>query len=219
MRRIGLTGGIGSGKSTVATMLAELGAVVIDADQVSRELVEPGMPALEELTDAFGTGILRPDGTLNRGRLAELAFASPQGTAKLNEIMHPRIAKESARRMAAAPAAPFVVYDMPLLVETGQADVVDVVVVVDLPESEQVRRAVELRGLDPEDVRRRMRVQATRQQRKAAADYVIDNSGSLERTRAQVEDLWQELRTAAGQSPVPSVDRRSPDDDARDVVS
>lgn len=196
MRRIGLTGGIGSGKSTVARMLEDLGAVVIDADQVSRELVEPGMPALAELVEAFGPQILREDGSLNRGLLAQIAFASPQATARLNAIMHPRIASESARRIQAAEGS-VVVYDMPLLVETGQRDVVDVVIVVDVPEDEQVRRAVELRGMDPVDVRRRIQAQASRQQRRAVADYVIDNSGTLDETRAQVSRIWPSLLPSA----------------------
>ena len=196
MRRIGLTGGIGSGKSTVARMLEDLGAVVIDADQVSRELVEPGMPALAELVEAFGPQILREDGSLNRGLLAQIAFASPQATARLNAIMHPRIASESARRIQAAEGS-VVVYDMPLLVETGQRDVVDVVIVVDVPEDEQVRRAVELRGMDPVDVRRRIQAQASRQQRRAVADYVIDNSGTLDETRAQVSAIWPSLLPSA----------------------
>ena len=196
MRRIGLTGGIGSGKSTVARMLEDLGAVVIDADQVSRELVEPGMPALAELVEAFGPQILREDGSLNRGLLAQIAFASPQATARLNAIMHPRIASESARRIQAADGS-VVVYDMPLLVETGQRDVVDVVIVVDVPEDEQVRRAVELRGMDPVDVRRRIQAQASRQQRRAVADYVIDNSGTLDETRAQVSAIWPSLLPSA----------------------
>ncbi len=196
MRRIGLTGGIGSGKSTVAKMLEDLGAVVIDADQVSRELVEPGMPALAELVEAFGPRILRSDGSLNRGLLAQIAFASPQATARLNAIMHPRIARESALRIQAAEGS-VVVYDMPLLVETGQRDVVDAIIVVDVPEDEQVRRAVEFRGMDPVDVRRRIQAQASRQQRRAVADYVIDNSGTLDETRAQVSRIWPSLLPSA----------------------
>jgi dephospho-CoA kinase len=196
VRRIGLTGGIGSGKSTVAKMLEDLGAVVIDADQVSRELVEPGMPALAELVEAFGPRILRSDGSLNRGLLAQIAFASPQATARLNAIMHPRIARESALRIQAAEGS-VVVYDMPLLVETGQRDVVDAIIVVDVPEDEQVRRAVEFRGMDPVDVRRRIQAQASRQQRRAVADYVIDNSGTLDETRAQVSRIWPSLLPSA----------------------
>jgi dephospho-CoA kinase len=193
MLRLGLTGGIGAGKSTVAALLADHGAVIIDADAIAREIVQPGTPALVELVDAFGVGILRDDGSLNRGELARLAFADPDAAARLNGIMHPAIRAESERRIAdaAARGASVVVYDMPLLVETGQQDVVDVVVVVDVPEEMQVERAVTLRGLDEDDVRRRMQVQASREQRRAAADVVIDNSGDREATARQVEALWQ----------------------------
>lgn len=193
MVRIGLTGGIGSGKSTVAALLAEHGAVVIDADQIARDLVEPGEPALAALVTEFGPRILRVDGSLSRGELARLAFSDPVATERLNAIMHPLIGAESARRMAAGPSDGVVVYDMPLLVETGQRDLVDLVVVVDVPEEIQVDRAVRQRGLDEEDVRRRMEVQAVREDRLAAADVVIDNSGDLAATRAQVEALWAQI--------------------------
>lgn len=199
MRRIGLTGGIGSGKSTVAALLAERGAVVVDADQIARDLVEPGGEALAELVTEFGPRILQADGTLSRGELAALAFSDPRATQRLNEIMHPLIGAEARRRLAAAPDALAVVYDMPLLVETGQVDLVDLVVVVDVPEEVQVDRAVRLRGLDEEDVRRRMEVQATREDRLGAADAVIDNSGDLAATRDQVEALWGRI-VASGPS-------------------
>lgn len=195
MIRVGLTGGIGSGKSTVAQMLQAHGAVVIDADAISRELVEPGEPALHALVDEFGDSIIAADGSLLRGTLAAIAFATPDGTARLNAIMHPLIAAESRRRIerAAQNGADIVVYDMPLLLETGQRDLVDLVVVVDVPVETQVRRAVDLRGLDEADVRRRIEVQADRSERLAAADVVIDNSGSVERTREQVDALWARL--------------------------
>ncbi|MFY9231751.1 MAG: dephospho-CoA kinase [Candidatus Nanopelagicales bacterium] len=193
MIRIGLTGGIGSGKSTVATMLAERGAVIIDADQISRELVEPGGEALAALVTEFGPRILQENGSLSRGELAALAFSEPEATARLNAIMHPLIREESARRLREAPQAPAVVYDMPLLVETGQQDLVDLVVVADVPEEVQLDRAIRLRGLDPVDVRRRMEVQASREVRLAAADVVIDNSGDLAQTQAQVSRLWDEI--------------------------
>lgn len=198
MIRVGLTGGIGSGKSTVARMLQRLGAVIIDADAISRELVEPGEPALHALVDEFGAEIIAPDGSLRRGKLAELAFSSPDGTQRLNAVMHPLIAAESRRRIdrAAQEGVHVVVYDMPLLLETGQRDLVDLVVVVDVPVETQVRRAVEFRGLDEADVRRRIEVQATRDERLAAADVVIDNSESVDQTQAQVDALWRRL--AAG---------------------
>ena len=193
MLRIGLTGGIGSGKSTVARMLADRGAVVVDADQIARDLVEPGGAALAQLVTEFGPRILQADGSLSRGELAGLAFSDPKATERLNAIMHPLIRAEAQRRLQAEPDAPVVVYDMPLLVETGQADLVDLVVVVDVPEDTQVHRAVTLRGLDESDVRRRMEVQATREDRLAAADVVIDNSGALEATEQQVADLWARI--------------------------
>lgn len=191
--RVGLTGGIGSGKSTVARMLADRGAVIVDADQVARDLVEPGQPALAALVAEFGPRILQADGSLSRGELARLAFADATATARLNAIMHPLISAESSRRIAEHADADIVVYDMPLLVESGQQSIVDVVVVVDVPESVQVDRAVHARGLDEEDVRRRMDVQAEREDRLAAADVVIDNSGSLTETEIQVEELWHRL--------------------------
>lgn len=201
MPRIGLTGGIGSGKSTVAAMLAEHGATVIDADAIARELVEPGGVALAELVTEFGPRILREDGTLSRGELAALAFGDPRATARLNEIMHPLIRAEAARRLAAS-TSDVVVYDMPLLVETGQRDLVDLVVVVDVPEEMQVDRAVRLRGLDEADVRRRMEVQATRADRLAAADVVVDNAGDLAATVAQVEALWRQISVSEGSNTV-----------------
>ena len=193
MARIGLTGGIGSGKSTVAAMLAAKGAVIIDADQISREIVEPGEPALDEIVTVFGPGVLREDGTLNRGELARLAFADKDMTKRLNAIMHPRISALSAARIAAAPAGAIVVYDMPLLVETKQNSAVDHVIVVDVPVETQRERAIG-RGLDAEDVDRRIEAQATREQRLAVAHTVIDNSGSLEMTQGQVDSLWASLQ-------------------------
>lgn len=193
MIRVGLTGGIASGKSTVARLLADRGAVVVDADQIARELVEPGSEALEALVDEFGSEILADDGSLARARLAAMAFADPEGTQRLNAVMHPRIREEGQRRIAAHPGVQVVVYDMPLLVETRQTDLVDLVVVVDVPVEAQIQRAVELRGLDEEDVRRRMQVQARREDRLAAADVVIDNSGSLAATARQVDELWTRL--------------------------
>lgn len=193
MARIGLTGGIGSGKSTVASMLAAKGAVIIDADQISREIVEPGQPALDEIVAVFGPGLLREDGTLNRGELARLAFADKDQTKRLNAIMHPRISAESAARISAAPAGSTVIYDMPLLVETKQDSAVDHVIVVDVPVETQRERAIG-RGLEAEDVDRRIEAQATREQRLAVAHTVIDNSGSIEKTQAQVDSLWASLQ-------------------------
>jgi dephospho-CoA kinase len=190
--KIGLTGGIGSGKSTVAAMFAKLGAVVIDADAISRELVEPGQPALHELVEEFGDGIIAADGSLRRSELARIAFQDSTATQRLNSIMHPLIRAETERRLAAAGDCDVVLYDMPLLFETGQEQLVDVVVVVDVPEAMQVRRAVG-RGLDEEDVRRRMQVQVSRSMRVTEADFVIDNSGSRRDTERQVRGIWNQL--------------------------
>lgn len=197
MKRVGLTGGIGSGKSTVARMLGERGAVVIDADQIARDLVEPGQTALAELVIEFGPRILTANGALSRGELAAMAFSDARATERLNAIMHPLIRAEAERRLVAHPEAQVVVYDMPLLVETGQVDLVDVVVVVDVPEEVQVERSVQQRGLDEEDVQRRMAVQASRSARLAAADVVIDNSGDLTVTADRVADLWGRLTAEA----------------------
>jgi dephospho-CoA kinase len=202
MKRLGLTGGIGSGKSTVARMLAERGAVVVDADQIARELVEPGGAALAELVTEFGPRILQADGSLSRSELATMAFSDPRATERLNAIMHPLIRAEAQRRIAEEPEAAVVVYDMPLLVETGQADLVDLVVVVDVPEAVQLDRAVRLRGLDEADVHRRMSVQASRADRLARADVVIDNSGGLPQTHEQVDQLWDRLTVSEASNTV-----------------
>ena len=202
MKRMGLTGGIGSGKSTVARMLAERGAVVVDADQISRELVEPGGAALAELVTEFGPRILQADGSLSRAELAAMAFSDPRATERLNAIMHPLIGAEAQRRINDEPEAAVVVYDMPLLVETGQADLVDLVVVVDVPEEVQIDRAVRLRGLDEADVHRRMSVQASRADRLARADVVIDNSGGLPQTHEQVDQLWDRLTVSEASNTV-----------------
>jgi dephospho-CoA kinase len=196
--RIGLTGGIGSGKSTVAAMLVENGAVLVDADEIARDLVEPGGEALAELVTEFGPRILQANGSLSRAELASMAFSDQRATERLNAIMHPLIRAEAQRRMEAHPDASVIVYDMPLLVETGQGALVDVVVVVDVPDDVQIHRAVALRGLDEADVRRRMAVQASREERLAAADFVIDNSADLAFTRHQVDDLWRRLPPSGG---------------------
>ncbi len=193
MIKVGLTGGIGSGKSTVAAMFVARGATLVDADAIARELTEPGEPALHSLVDEFGPEIIAADGTLRRAELARIAFSDPTATARLNAIMHPLIRAESQRRLEAAEGAEVVLYDMPLLVESKQDRIVDIVVVVDVPEEMQVDRAVNGRGLDEADVRRRMEVQATRTERLAMADYTIDNSGTLAATEQQVEQVWASM--------------------------
>lgn len=194
MITIGLTGGIGSGKSTVSSRLAELGAFIVDADLVAREIVEPGQPALAELAEAFD-GVLNPDGTLNRAELARQAFATPEATEKLNAITHPRIRArtEELFKQGRESGAEVLVYDMPLLIENGEVDKVDHVLVVDAPDELRIDRLVQHRGLDEDDARRRIAAQIDRETRLNAADTVLDNSGSLESFLEQVDGFWDGL--------------------------
>jgi dephospho-CoA kinase len=191
--RVGLTGGIGSGKSEVSRRLVSLGAVLVDADAVAREVVEPGTPGLAAVTEEFGEEILRPDGSLDRDRLGTIVFADEQRRARLNAIVHPLVGTRMQELVEDAPDDAIVVYDVPLLTENDLAGLYDLVVVVDAPVEEQVRRLTELRGMTEEAARARIAVQATREQRRAVADRVIDNSGTIESLAAQVDDLWAEL--------------------------
>lgn len=197
MLRVGLTGGIASGKSEVSRRLAELGAVLIDADLLAREAVEPGSEGLAEVVRAFGPGILQDDGALDRAALGALVFADPERRGQLNAIVHPRVRARAAELMAAASDEAVVVQDIPLLVETGQAGSFDVVVVVDAPDEVRIRRLAERNGMTPEDASARMAAQATREERLAAADHVIENSGSLDELRAAVDRLWHEVLVPA----------------------
>lgn len=194
MLNIGLTGGIGSGKSTVASRLHELGARVIDADQVAREIVEPGQPALVDLAEAF-EGILAEDGSLNRAELARQAFATPEATEKLNTITHPRIRERTQELFLKAEeqGVEFLVYDMPLLIENGEYKQMDHVVVVDAPDDVRVDRLVNQRGLDEGDARRRIAAQIDRETRLKAADTVLDNGGERENLIAQVDRFWETI--------------------------
>jgi dephospho-CoA kinase len=195
MLLIGLTGGIGSGKSTVSAQLAERGAVVIDADRLAREVVEPGEPALAAIFERFGEALRAPDGTLNRPALAAIVFADPAARKDLERITHPAIAARMAARMAAeAETDHIVILDVPLMVESGRFSTAGMIV-VDCPEDLAVRRLVEQRGMPEEDARRRMQVQATRQQRLEKADFVIDNSGSLDDLKARVAEAWDWIGT------------------------
>ncbi|OFQ53572.1 dephospho-CoA kinase [Corynebacterium sp. HMSC074H12] len=200
MKLIGLTGGIGSGKSTVAQLLVQEGWVLVDADRIARDIVEPGQPALTELAEAFGQDILLPDGSLDRGLLASRAFASAEKTAVLNSITHPRIQEETQARFEAARqgGADFVVYDMPLLVDKGLHKDMDATIVVDVDVEERVRRLVEYRGLDEGDARRRIAAQIPDDVRRAAADFVIDNNGPREALDAQVAGVVEKLRVRLG---------------------
>lgn len=197
MKLIGLTGGIGSGKSTVAQLLLHHDWVLVDADQIARDIVEPGQPALAALADAFGEDILQADGSLDRGLLASRAFASREKTDLLNAITHPRIQEETQARFDSArrAGADFVVYDMPLLVDKGLHKNMDATIVVDVDVEERVRRLVEYRGLDEGDARRRIAAQVPDDVRRAAADFIIDNNGARDKLDAQVDGVVEKLRS------------------------
>jgi dephospho-CoA kinase len=192
MRRIGLTGGIGSGKSTVARLFAQHGASVIDADAIAREVVAPGSDGLGALTEAFGPAILNGDGSLNRPALADIVFADPDARQTLNAITHPRIAARTAQLIARLPDDAILVHDVPLLVELNMQKAYDLVVVVDAPDEVRVARLID-RGHSPADARARISAQAPREQRLAAADIVIDNSGDLESLSRQVDSVWSRI--------------------------
>lgn len=188
--RVGLTGGIGSGKSAVAARLAALGAYVVDSDVVAREVVAPGTPGLAAIVAAFGPDVLDPGGGLDRAALAEVVFADEASRARLNGIVHPLVAARSAEVAAAAPPGQVVVHDVPLLVENGLAPAYDVVVVVLADPEVRIRRLRDTRGMSEEQARSRMATQATDEQRRAVADVVLDNSGTPDQLQAQVDVLW-----------------------------
>lgn len=197
---VALTGGIASGKSTVAKRLAELGAVVVDADVVAREVVEPGTPALARIAEAFGLGVIMADGRLDRAALGAIIFADAGARRTLNEITHPAVGERSRALFAEAierdPDA-VVVYDVPLLVDGhghSRAGEFDRVIVVTADEEERVRRLVGFRGMDEAEARRRIGSQAPEEERLSVADDVIDANGTLEETLAQVDALWGRLR-------------------------
>ena len=191
---VGLTGGIGSGKSTVAAMLADLGAVVVDADRLAREAVEVGTEGYRAVVDRFGSGVLAGDGALDRRALAGVVFDDPEALADLNAIVHPPVRAAIAERVdELAGTDAVVVLEIPLLVESGRLYGASKVIVVDCPEDVAVRRLVQGRGMDEADARRRIAAQVSRAERLAAADVVIDNSGSLADLRHQVEELWAGL--------------------------
>jgi dephospho-CoA kinase len=199
--RVGLTGGIGSGKSEVSRRLAALGAVIIDADVAARRVVDPGTPGLARIEEAFGPGVLRPDGALDRERLGAIVFSDPAQLAKLNAITHPLIGEwmQAAERAATetADGNPIVIYDAALLAESGRWANYDLVIVVDVPPEMQVDRLVSQRGMAPDQARARMAAQASRDQRLAVADLVIDNSGSLDDLDRRVAEVWADLERRA----------------------
>ncbi|GAA2144883.1 dephospho-CoA kinase [Actinomadura napierensis] len=193
MLKVGLTGGIGSGKSEVSARLAERGAVVIDADKIAREVVEPGTPGLAAVVAEFGEDVLLPSGALDREKVGRIVFADAGRLAALNAIVHPLVGERMQELMDAAPADAIVVYDVPLLAENGLAGMYDAVVVVDAPEETQLDRLTSRRGMTEEDARARMANQATREQRRAVATHVLDNSGTLDDLKSQIDTLWQTL--------------------------
>jgi dephospho-CoA kinase len=190
--RTGLTGGIGAGKSTVAGRLSELGATIIDADRIAREVVEPGTPGLAAVLEAFGPGVLRADGTLDRPALGRIVVGDQAKLATLNGILHPLIGARTGELIEAAPPDAVLVHDVPLLVENHLEAAFELVLVVWAPEPERIRRLVEDRGMTAEEARSRIAAQADDEQRRAVADVWIDNSGSREDTIAQVDACWRE---------------------------
>lgn len=198
MLSVGLTGGIGSGKSEVARRLAGYGALVVDADALAREVVAPGTSGLRAVVQAFGAQLLRPDGSLDRERLADMVFSDAAARRRLESIVHPLVAARTAEITAAVPPGSVVVNDVPLLVEKGLDDCYDLVVVVDAAEETQLARLMRLRGMSEDAARARLAAQATRKQRLAVADVVISNDGPLDALDPQVEELWARLRGLAG---------------------
>lgn len=198
-RVIGLTGGLASGKSTVAAILRDLGAVIVSADEIARQVVEPGTPAYLEIVEAFGAAVLEPGGGLNRTRLAQRIFADPVARARLNQITHPRIrarmADEVARLQATLPAPAVIVLDIPLLLDTAPRDAfpLEGVIVVAVDEATQIARLRRRDGVTEEEARRRLGAQRPLREKVAVADWVIDNGGDVHKTRRQVEALWRQL--------------------------
>jgi dephospho-CoA kinase len=192
MMRVGLTGGIASGKSAVADELAARGAVIIDADRLAREVVQPGTPGLAAVAARFGPEVLS-DGRLDRPRLGRIVFSDPQARAELESIIHPAVRARAAELERLAPADAVVVHVIPLLVETGQAGDFDLLVVVDVDPATQRERMIARDGFTPAEAESRIAAQASRDQRRAVADHVIDNSGSVTELKQQIGDLWVKL--------------------------
>lgn len=192
MLRVGLSGGIGSGKSTVARALADHGAVVIDADRLAREVVEPGTPGLEAIATRFGSGILAADGSLDRPALGQVVFGEPAARRDLEQITHPLIAERTRELIEAAPPGSIVVHDVPLLVEVGYAPRYHLVIIVGASRATRLERLVTLRGMDRADAEQRIDAQASDEQRRAVADVWLENQGSVPELRAATETLYAE---------------------------
>ncbi|QDE35204.1 dephospho-CoA kinase [Microbacterium foliorum] len=199
MPLIALTGGIASGKSTIARRLAELGAVIVDADQIVRDVQAPGSAVLGRIEEVFGDDVIAEDGALDRAALGAKVFADPEQLARLNAIVHPAVRAESQRRFEAAASADpetVVVYDVPLLVEARVDDPWDLIVVAHAPADERRRRLVELRGMAEQAAQERIDAQVSDERRLAIADEIIDTSGSLEETIRQTDSLWERIRSS-----------------------
>jgi dephospho-CoA kinase len=197
MLRVGLTGGIGAGKSEVSRRLAAQGAVIIDADLIAREVVAPGTDGFTAVVEVFGPDVVGSDGALDRSRLGDVVFADNEKLTALNSIVHPRVGARMRELEDAAGSGSVVVHDVPLIAENGLADAYDLVVVVDVPPRIQLDRLVRHRGMSREQAQARMAAQASREQRLSIADIVVDNSGSLAELDRQVGELWSELRRRA----------------------
>ncbi|MFJ6567167.1 dephospho-CoA kinase [Streptomyces sp. NPDC091292] len=197
MLKVGLTGGIGAGKSEVSRLLVERGAVLIDADRIAREVVAPGTPGLATIVEAFGEDVLAEDGSLDRPALGAIVFADADKLTKLNSIVHPLVGARSAELEEDAPEDAVVVFDVPLLTENGLSGLYDLVIVVDVDPATQLDRLTRLRGMTEEDARARMAAQATRDERLAIADIVIDNDLSLPELETRVREVWADLTTRA----------------------
>ncbi|NGO69583.1 dephospho-CoA kinase [Streptomyces boncukensis] len=197
MVKVGLTGGIGAGKSEVSRLFAAYGAVIVDADRIAREVVEPGTRGLAAVVAEFGEEVLAPDGTLDRPKLGALVFSDTDRLAALNAIVHPLVGERSAELERQAGEDAVVVHDVPLLAENGLGPLYDVVVVVDASPQTRLDRLVRLRGMEEGEARARMAAQATPEERRAVADIVIDNDGPLEALEPQVRETWERLRERA----------------------
>jgi len=202
---VGLTGGIGAGKSTVAALLAARGAIVIDADAIARQVVEPGSPALDALVERFGADILAPDGTLDRAGLAAKAFVDDESKKALEAITHPAIGAEFLRQIAESPEDAVLIHDVPLLAESKDTRRVeyDAVIVVEAPRALRLDRLAG-RGLDRADAERRMAMQASDEERRALATWVVDNTGDLDTLAARIDEIWAELELLEPKAPAES---------------